>query len=334
MAREKVLVTGGAGFIGSEFVRQAVEENYEVIVVDYLTYAGDLERLREVKDFIKFYKVDIREASSLKEVFEKERPEIVVHFAAETHVDRSIQNPYDFIRTNIEGTLNLLELSKEFGIKRFINISTDEVYGELDEVGHFTEDSPLKPNSPYSVSKAAQDMLGRAYYRTYGLPVITVRPCNTYGPWQYPEKLIPVVIVRALRDEPVPVYGKGLNVREWLYVSDCADAILKIMESGKEGEIYNVSSGIEKRNIEVVKLILDLLGKPHTLIKFVEDRPGHDFRYSMDASKIRSELNWSPKTGFEEGLKKTVDWYVKNIDWVEKKLEDLKTYWNKVYKGL
>ncbi|MFN3711863.1 MAG: dTDP-glucose 4,6-dehydratase, partial [Alishewanella aestuarii] len=228
----KLLVTGGAGFIGSEFVRQGTKRGYEIVVIDKLTYAGDLERLREVKDKIKFYKVDICNYKACKEVFEAEKPNIVVHFAAETHVDRSILNPKAFLRTNIEGTYNLFEISRQYGVERFINIITDEVYGEIEE-GSFTEDSPLKPNSPYAVSKATQDMLGRAYYRTYGFPVITVRPSNNYGPWQYPEKLIPVVIFKALRDEPIPVYGKGLNIREWLYVEDCAEAVFQIMEKGK-----------------------------------------------------------------------------------------------------
>lgn len=329
----KVLVTGGAGFIGSEFVRQAVTKGYNTVVVDSLTYAGDIERLKEVKDSINFYQVDITDANSLKEVFEREKPAIVVHFAAESHVDRSILDPHSFIKTNIEGTLNLLELSKQYKVQRFINISTDEVYGELGEEGKFREDSPLCPNSPYSVSKAAQDMLARAYSRTYGLPVITVRPSNNYGQWQYPEKLIPVVIVKALKDEPIPVYGQGLNIREWLYVSDCAEAVIEIIEKGRDGEIYNVASGIEKRNIEVVKSILDLLGKPHTLIEFVKDRPGHDYRYSMDATKIERELGWKAKTDFETGLKKTVKWYVENIDWVERKIDYLREYWGRVYKN-
>ncbi|GAB5045803.1 dTDP-glucose 4,6-dehydratase [Thermodesulfovibrio sp. TK110] len=329
----KLLITGGAGFIGSEFVRQAVKRGYDVVVVDALTYAGDLERLKEVKDSIKFYQVDISEYKALKQVFERQKPEILIHFAAESHVDRSILDPYTFIKTNIEGTLNLLELSRHYKVQRFINISTDEVYGELGNEGKFTESSPLMPNSPYSVSKASQDMLGRAYSRTYGLPVITVRPSNNYGQWQYPEKLIPLTIVKALKDEPVPVYGTGLNIREWLYVSDCAEAVIEIMERGSVSKIYNVASGVEKRNIDVVKSILDLIGKPHSLIEFVKDRPGHDFRYSMDTTKIERELGWKAKTDFEEGLRKTVQWYIENIDWVERKMQHLKEYWERVYKS-
>ncbi len=328
----KVLVTGGAGFIGSEFVRKAVRLGYEVSVVDALTYAGDLERLREVEGRYRFYKVDISDREALEEVFVKEKPQVVVHFAAESHVDRSILYPQVFVKTNVEGTLNLLDLSRVYSVERFINVSTDEVYGELGEEGRFNEDSPLKPNSPYSVSKAAQDMLGRAYFRTYGLPVITVRPSNNYGPWQYPEKLIPVVIYKALKDSPIPVYGTGNNVREWLYVSDCAEAILMVMEKGVPGEVYNIASGIEKRNIEVVRLILDLLGKSYDLIEFVQDRPGHDYRYAMSADKIEKELGWRAKTNFEEGLKLTVEWYLENRDWLERKVESLRDFWQKVYK--
>ncbi|MBO8143327.1 MAG: dTDP-glucose 4,6-dehydratase [Thermodesulfobacterium sp.] len=328
----KILVTGGAGFIGSEFVRQAVKKGYQVAVVDKLTYAGDLERLKEIWDSINFYRADITNPEFVEHIFDKEKPDVVIHFAAESHVDRSILNPAEFLNSNILGTYVLLEASKKYNINLFINISTDEVYGELGETGKFTEESPLKPNSPYSVSKASADMLGRAYFRTYGLPVITIRPSNNYGPWQYPEKLIPVVIAKALQNETVPVYGKGLNVREWLYVEDCANAIFAIIEKGKPGEIYNVASGEERRNIEVVKAILELLGKPYDLIKFVEDRPGHDFRYSMDFSKIMKECGWKPKTNFEEGLEKTVKWYLEHKQWLFKKVEDLKEYWKKVYK--
>jgi dTDP-glucose 4,6-dehydratase len=328
----KLLVTGGAGFIGSEFVRQAVRKGHQVAVVDALTYAGDLERLKKVEAKISFYHVDIRNYAGLEEVFKWEMPDAIVHFAAESHVDRSILEPRAFLQTNIEGTFNLLELSKALKVKRFVNVSTDEVYGELGDAGKFTEESPLKPNSPYSVSKAAQDMLGRAYFRTYGLPVITVRPSNNYGPWQYPEKLIPVVIAKALKDEPILVYGIGQNVREWIYVSDCAEAILIVTEKGIPGEVYNIASGIEKRNIEVVKAILKLLGKPESLIEFVEDRPGHDYRYAMDAGKIEKDLGWKAKTDFETGLTLTVKWYLEHRDWLERKIGELRDFWKKVYK--
>jgi len=328
----KLLVTGGAGFIGSEFVRQAVKKGFKTVVIDKLTYAGDLERLKEVQKDITFYKCDIRNRDFIDYIFEKEKPDCVVHFAAESHVDRSILDPEEFLSSNVLGTHVLLDTAKKYEIKKFVNISTDEVYGELGETGKFTEETPLNPNSPYSVSKASADMLGRAYFRTYGLPVITVRPSNNYGPWQYPEKLIPVVIVKALQNEEVPVYGKGLNVREWLYVEDCAEAIFAIIEKGKPGEVYNVASGEERRNIEVVEKILNILGKPRELIKFVKDRPGHDFRYSMDFSKVVKECGWEPKTKFEEGIEKTVKWYLEHKDWLFKKVEELKDYWKKVYK--
>lgn len=327
----KLLITGGAGFIGSEFVRQAVKNLFETVVVDKLTYAGDLERLKEVEDKIKFYKTDINNQEFLDYIFQKEKPDVVVHFAAESHVDRSILDPSIFIETNVKGTQILLDISKKYNIKLFINIATDEVYGELGENGQFYEDTPLIPNSPYSVSKASADMLGRAYYRTYGLPVITVRPSNNYGYWQYPEKLIPVVIIKALNNQPIPVYGKGENIREWLFVSDCAQAVFEIIQKGKVGEIYNVGSGQERRNIEVVKSILDILNKPYDLITFVKDRPGHDYRYSLNTEKIQREIGWKAKITFEEGIEKTVKWYLDNLEWVNKKIKQLEEYWKKVY---
>ncbi|GAB6077183.1 dTDP-glucose 4,6-dehydratase [Desulfurobacterium crinifex] len=327
----KLLVTGGAGFIGSEFVRQAVEKGLETIVVDKLTYAGDLERLKEVKDEISFYKADITNREFMEHIFKTEKPDVVVHWAAESHVDRSILDASPFIETNVKGTQVLLDVAKETGVNLFVNIATDEVYGELGEDGQFCEDTPLNPNSPYSVSKASADMLGRAYYRTYGLPVITIRPSNNYGYWQYPEKLIPVVILKALNDEPVPVYGTGENIREWLFVSDCAEAVFEIIERGKSGEIYNVGSGEERRNIDVVKSILQILNKPEDLITFVKDRPGHDFRYSLNTEKTERELGWKAKVKFEEGIEKTVKWYLENLDWAKRKLEELQEYWKKVY---
>ncbi len=327
----KLLITGGAGFIGSEFVRQAVGKEYEVVVVDKLTYAGDLERLKSVEDKITFYKADITDREFIEHIFKTEKPDIVVHWAAESHVDRSILDASPFIETNVKGTQVLLDVAKENDIDLFVNIATDEVYGELGEEGQFFEDTPLVPNSPYSVSKASADMLGRAYFKTYGLPVVTVRPSNNYGWWQYPEKLIPVVILKALNNEPIPVYGTGKNVREWLFVSDCAEAVFEIIEKGKVGDIYNVGSGEERRNIEVVKAILGILGKSEDLITFVKDRPGHDFRYSLNTDKIKKELGWEAKVKFEEGIEKTVRWYLDNIEWVEKKLDFLKDYWRKVY---
>lgn len=327
----KILVTGGAGFIGSEFVRQAVKSGIYIVVVDKLTYAGDLLRLKEVEEKIRFYKADISNKEFIEYIFKAEKPDTVVHWAAESHVDRSILDPSPFIDANVKGTSVLLDTAKNNNVKLFINIATDEVYGELGESGQFYETTPLNPNSPYSVSKTAADMLGRSYYRTYGFPVITLRPSNNYGWWQYPEKLIPVVILKALNNEPIPVYGQGLNIREWLFVSDCADAVFSIISKGKPGEIYNIGSGQEKRNIEVVKAILAILKKPESLITYVKDRPGHDFRYSLNIYKIEKEIGWKAKIHFEEGIEKTVKWYLDNLNWVNSKLDYLKKYWERVY---
>jgi len=327
----RMLITGGAGFIGSEFVRQAVRKGYQVAVVDKLTYAGDLERLSEVRKDITFYKADISNQEFIEHIFEKENPEVVVHFAAESHVDRSLLDPYPFISSNVLGTQVLLEVSKAKGVELFVNMSTDEVYGDLGKEGSFTEESPLKPNSPYSTTKASADMLGRAYYRSFGLPVVTIRASNNYGPWQYPEKFVPVIILKALRDEKIPVYGDGTNVREWLYVTDCAEGIMAAIDRGKAGEIYNIGSKEEKQNIEVAKAILKLLGKGEELIEFVKDRPGHDFRYSLDTTKAKRELGWEAKTSFDEGLKKTVEWYIEHLKWAQDKVAYLNDYWKRVY---
>jgi dTDP-glucose 4,6-dehydratase len=330
---KKLLVTGGAGFIGSEFVRQGVRKGYKIVLIDKLTYAGDMERIKEVEKEITFYCKDITDKEFIGHIFKTEKPDAVIHWAAESHVDRSILDASPFLNANVIGTQVLLEISKEYGTEKFINISTDEIYGELKSGGQFFETAPLNPSSPYSVSKASADMLGRAYYRTYGLPVITVRPSNTYGPWQYPEKLIPVVIVKASNKEKVPVYGSGQNVREWLFVSDCADAVFKILEKGDVGEIYNVGSGEEKRNIEVVKTILNLLGKSEDLIEFIKDRLGHDFRYFLNSEKVRRKTGWEAEVKFDEGIKKTVNWYLDNMSWVNSKLNYLIKYWETVYKN-
>jgi len=327
----RMLITGGAGFIGSEFVRQAVRKGNQVAVVDKLTYAGDLERLSEVTKDITFYKADISNQEFIEHIFEKENPEVVVHFAAESHVDRSLLDPYPFISSNVLGTQVLLEVSKAKGVELFVNMSTDEVYGDLGKEGSFTEESPLKPNSPYSVSKASADMLGRAYYRSFGLPVVTIRASNNYGPWQYPEKFVPVIILKALRDEKIPVYGDGTNVREWLYVTDCAEGIMAAIDRGKAGEIYNIGSKEEKQNIEVARAILELLGKGEELIEFVKDRPGHDFRYSLDTTKAKRDLGWEAKTSFDEGLTKTVEWYIEHLKWAQDKVAYLNDYWKRVY---
>ena len=329
---KKLLVTGGAGFIGSEFVRQGVERGYKIAVVDKLTYAGDLSRISRLEKSITFYRTDIANRDFIEHIFKIERPDIIVHWAAESHVDRSIIDAAPFMETNINGTHVLLEISRKCGVEKFINISTDEVYGELGKDGQFYETTPLNPNSPYSASKASADMIGRAYHMTYGLPVITVRSSNNYGPWQYPEKLIPVVILKAQNNEKIPVYGKGENIREWLHVSDCASAIFLIMEQGKIGEVYNVGSGVEKKNVEVVNNILKLLGKPEKLIEFVKDRPGHDLRYSLNSDKIKNSLGWKANISFENGIEETVKWYVDNMGWVKGKLEYLTRYWTEIYK--
>ncbi|MDD4939870.1 MAG: dTDP-glucose 4,6-dehydratase [Candidatus Omnitrophica bacterium] len=311
----KILVTGGAGFIGSEFVRQASKARWgRVIVVDKLTYAGDLKRLDEVRKKHDFHKIDICDEKRMDAVFKKERPQVVVNFAAETHVDRSILDAKAFLRTNIMGTQVLLDKARKYGVERFVHISTDETFGDIKK-GKFSEDSPLKPNSPYAASKAAADLIIKSYMRTYAFPAVIVRPSNNYGPWQFPEKLIPVIINHALRDKKVPVYAEGLNVREWLYVSDCARAVMFLLREAKAGQIYNLGSGHHEKNIDVVKQILTILRKPFTLIEFVDDRPGHDWRYALDSSKVRN-LGWRPEVSFSRGLEMTVAWNIANRKWL------------------
>jgi dTDP-glucose 4,6-dehydratase len=318
MAAKRVLITGGAGVIGSEVVRQCLAKGYKLIVVDKLTYAGSLTRLAQVRSKIKFYKTDICDKKEIEKIFKKEKFDWVMHLAAESHVDRSIADASPFIRTNFEGTQVMLDAAKRYGVKRFLHVSTDEVYGEI-EKGKSLESSPFRPNSPYSVSKAAADMLAQAYWRTYSLPVMIVRPCNNYGRWQYPEKLIPVIISKALKNKKVPVYARGLNVREWLYVEDCARAVAFLLERGQPGEVYNIGSGQERRNIDVVKKILSILSKPESLIEFVQDRPGHDLRYCLDYSRLK-KLGWQPRVGFEQGLRLTVEWYKNNFKWADDKI--------------
>lgn len=313
----KVLVTGGAGFIGSAFIR-LTHKSHSIVLVDNLTYAGDLKRVEEVKGKFKFYKTDICDKSGIQSIFQKENPDIVVHFAAESHVDRSISDASPFIETNVKGTQVLLDASRKHGVTRFIHISTDEVYGEIPN-GKFNECSPFKPNSPYAASKAAADLLVQSYIRTYKFPAIIIRPSNNYGPWQYPEKLIPVAIAKILKGSKVPVYGKGLNVREWLYVDDCAKGIMQIMQKGKIGEIYNLGSGIESKNINTVRLLLKSLSVEEDRYEFVKDRLGHDIRYSLNFSKIKREVGWKPEVNFKEGIILTVSWYLKNKDWLFKK---------------
>ena len=303
----KILVTGGAGFIGSEFVRQGVGRGWQIVVVDCLTYAGNLQRIKEVAREIRFHKIDICSKKKLEGVFQREKFDSLVHFAAQTHVDRSLQDNTPFIRTNILGTQNLIDLSLKYAVKSFVHISTDEVYGQSLK-GFFKESDPLKPRNPYAVTKASGELLVQAAVHTFGLPAMVIRPSNNYGPWQYPEKLIPVIIAKSLKNQSVPVYGKGHQIREWLHVADCAQGIMLVLEKGKKGEIYNIGSYFEQRNIDTVKTILKFLGKKEDLIRFVPDRPGHDFRYSVNCVKIR-KLGWHSRISFVDGIKSTIAWY-------------------------
>lgn len=328
--KEKILVTGGAGFIGSEFVRQGLRRGCRVSVVDKITYAGDLSRLKNVAGEYAFYKTDICDLKTLERIIRKEKPQVIVHFAAETHVDRSIQGAGAFIRTNVIGTQNLIDLSRKFEVEKFLHISTDEVYGESRK-GRFREDAVLRPGNPYSASKAAAEFLIQAAARTYQFPAVIVRPSNNYGPWQYPEKFVPVIIFKALKNAKVPVYGKGAQIREWLHVTDCVNGIYHILRKGEIGGTYNIGSYFEQDNLTTARTILQILGKPGSLIRFVQDRPGHDFRYSVDCSKLR-RLGWRSKIRFHRGMKDTVDWYIDHLDWMEKKLKFLQSYWKKVYK--
>lgn len=333
---KKILVTGGAGFIGSAVVRQFIHEtDYSVVNVDKLTYAGNLYSLESVSGNSRycFEHVDICDASEMARVFREHRPDAVMHLAAESHVDRSIAGPAEFIQTNIAGTYTLLEAARSYWdrlgaedkqIFRFHHISTDEVYGSLGAAGFFTEDTAYQPNSPYSASKAAADHLVRAWHHTYGLPVVTTNCSNNYGPFHFPEKLIPLMILNALAGKPLPIYGKGDNVRDWLYVDDHARALRLVLEQGRLGETYNIGGWNEKTNLEVVRAVCVMLdelqpqGAPHDrLISFVADRPGHDKRYAIDAGKIERELGWRPRETFESGLHKTVEWYLANADWVQ-----------------
>ncbi len=315
----KILVTGGAGFIGSAFARLAININHKVVIVDKLTYAGDLARLQEVKGKYKFYKADVCSLRQIEPVFKAENPTFVIHFAAESHVDRSIKDASAFIDTNIKGTQVLLDISRKYKVRRFVHISTDEVYGDIKR-GRFTENSPLKPSSPYASSKAAADLLIKSYVRTYKFPAVIIRPCNNYGPWQYPEKLIPLAILKILKNEKVPIYARGKNVREWLYVEDCARGIYDILKKGMSGEIYNLGSGLERRNIDLIKTILCIMHCDMEMVKFVKDRLGHDIRYSLDSSKLSKLVNWKLKANLNEGLKLTVDWYIKHKEWLFKKI--------------
>ncbi|MBI3006515.1 MAG: dTDP-glucose 4,6-dehydratase [Ignavibacteriales bacterium] len=331
-----ILVTGGAGFIGSNFVRWMLEKHHndEIINVDKLTYAGNLENLEDVEEnrHYMFVKADISDRLSMESLFQKYPIAAMVNFAAESHVDRSILGAAEFIQTNVAGTNVLLELAKDYQVKKFVQVSTDEVYGSLGADGRFTEETPLHPNSPYSASKASADFIAMAYHHTFGVPVIVTRCSNNYGPYQFPEKLIPLMIVNALGDKPLPVYGDGLNVRDWLHVNDHCSAIDAVLQKGKPGEVYNIGGNNELKNIDIVRLILKQLGKPESLISFVKDRLGHDKRYAIDSKKFQWELKWQPGYTFEQGLAETIGWYVKHQEWWKKILSgEYKEYYRRQY---
>lgn len=335
----KIIVTGGAGFIGGNFVHYMTEKYPEdqIICLDKLTYAGNMETLEPVMNHenFQFVKGDIADRAFVFELFEKEKPDVVVNFAAESHVDRSISDPGIFLQTNVVGTGVLLDACKAFGIQRYHQVSTDEVYGDLplDRPDlFFTEETPIHTSSPYSASKASADLLVLAYHRTFGLPVTISRCSNNYGPYHFPEKLIPLMIANALNDQPLPVYGTGENVRDWLYVTDHCIAIDRIIRNGKVGEIYNIGGHNERTNLEVVKTILQELGKPESLIRYVTDRPGHDRRYAINPTKIREELGWEPTTTFDEGIKRTIRWYLDNRSWWEHIISgEYKDYYERMY---
>lgn len=337
----KIIVTGGAGFIGGNFVHYMLKEHpeYQIICLDKLTYAGNMETLESVMDNpnFTFVKADIADRDAVYALFEKEKPDVVVNFAAESHVDRSITDPGIFLQTNIIGTGVLLDACRIYGIKRYHQVSTDEVYGDLplDRPDlFFTEETPLHTSSPYSASKASADLLVMAYHRTYGLPTTISRCSNNYGPYHFPEKLIPLMIANALNDKPLPVYGKGENVRDWLYVEDHCRAIDMIIHKGRVGEVYNIGGHNERTNLQVVKTVLKELGKSEDLITYVTDRPGHDRRYAIDPAKIHAELGWEPLTLFDEGIKKTVKWYLENREWWEHIISgDYQQYYEKMYKN-
>lgn len=335
----KILVTGGAGFIGSNFVFYFLQEHPQdtILCVDALTYAGNLETLAPVMDDPRFHfvKADIADRAAMYALFESEKPDVVVNFAAESHVDRSIENPAVFLQTNVMGTQVLLDACRKYGVQRYHQVSTDEVYGDLplDRPDlFFTEQTPLHTSSPYSASKASADLLCNAYSRTYGLPITISRCSNNYGPYQFPEKLIPLMIANALADKPLPVYGEGLNVRDWLYVEDHCRAIDLILCKGKPGQVYNIGGHNEKRNIDIVKSILSILGKPESLITHVTDRKGHDMRYAIDPTFIHQELGWLPQTNFESGIRKTVQWYLDNKSWWENIINgEYQSYYERMY---
>lgn len=332
-----ILVTGGAGFIGSNYLLMMVNKypNNRFINIDALTYAGNLKNLVSLEDKSNyvFCKANICNRQELESIFKREEPNAIVHFAAESHVDRSITNPLVFAETNVLGTINLLELSRKYDVKRYVQVSTDEVYGSLGPEGYFTEETPLQPNSPYSASKASADFFVRAAVETYGLNASITRCSNNYGPYQFPEKLIPLMIWHAIEDKPLPVYGDGLNVRDWLYVEDHCAAIDLVLREGTAGEVYNIGGNNEHTNIEIVKIVLDVLGKSGDLISYVKDRLGHDRRYAIDATKIKSQLGWEPKTSFAEGMERTIRWYMDRESWWREILSgEYTSFYEEMYK--
>ena len=335
----RILITGGAGFIGSNFIFYMREKHpdYQLVCLDKLTYAGNLATLSPVMEDpkFKFIRADIADREAVYGIFEAEKPDVVVNFAAESHVDRSIEDPGIFLQTNVMGTQVLLDACRKYGIRRYHQVSTDEVYGDLplDRPDlFFTEQTPLHTSSPYSASKASADLLCNAYQRTYGLPITISRCSNNYGPYQFPEKLIPLMIANALADKPLPVYGEGLNVRDWLYVEDHCAAIDLILEKGKVGQVYNIGGHNEMKNIDIVKRILGLLGKPESLITYVTDRKGHDMRYAIDPAYIHQKLGWLPETRFEDGIQKTVRWYLDNRSWWENIVNgEYQSYYERMY---
>jgi dTDP-glucose 4,6-dehydratase len=334
-----IFVTGGAGFIGSNFIFYMLKQHPEdrVVCLDKLTYAGNLSTLEPIMDApnFRFVRVDICDREAIDGLFAEEHPDVVVNFAAESHVDRSIEDPGIFLRTNILGTATLMDACRKYGVQRYHQVSTDEVYGDLplDRPDlFFTEETPIHTSSPYSASKASADLLVLAYHRTYGLPVTISRCSNNYGPYHFPEKLIPLMIANALNDKPLPVYGEGKNVRDWLYVEDHCKAIDLILRKGRVGEVYNVGGHNEKQNIEIVKLICKALGKPESLITYVTDRKGHDMRYAIDPTKIHNELGWLPETKFEDGIQKTIQWYLEHRDWWENIINgEYQNYYERMY---
>ncbi len=332
----RMLVTGGAGFIGSNFLRLLLAERPELRIVnlDALTYAGNLESIAELDadPRYRFVRGDICDGPAVSALLREESIDTIVNFAAESHVDRSIIGAAEFVRTNVQGVQTLLSAAMEAGVGRFLQVSTDEVYGSLGATGRFTEESPLEPNSPYSASKTGGDLLGRAWFHTHGYPVIITRCSNNYGPWQFPEKLIPLMIIRALAGENLPVYGDGMNVRDWIHVEDHNRAVLAALESGTPGEVYNIGADNEWPNIEIVKLILKLLGKPESLIRYVKDRPGHDRRYAIDSAKARRELGWAPRVDFPAGIEAAIRWYVDNEPWWRRVMSgEYQAYFEKNY---